>query len=92
MCSYLGALFENADADVDTALRGHLLEPYRSGQSGRTAADDNDVVFHGFARSEFLDKSVCVHLKEAIQGMVCRPSVRWKSPFPKRPLDIEMLQ
>ena len=45
----LGALFEHAHRHFALLLRGELLQPDRRGQSGRTPADDHDVVFHGFA-------------------------------------------
>jgi hypothetical protein len=46
----LGAHFEDADADYPAAGRRELLQPYRSGEAGRAAADDDHIVFHRFAR------------------------------------------
>ena len=45
----LGTLFEYADADFVSALSRKLLQADRTGESRRSAADHNDVIFHGFA-------------------------------------------
>ena len=45
----LRAFFENADRDLVAAFRRELLQANRRGEAGRAAADDHDVVFHGFA-------------------------------------------
>ena len=46
----LGAFFEHANADFALGLRGELLQSDRRRQPGRTAADDDHVVLHDFAR------------------------------------------
>ena len=45
----LRALFEQADGDFAAGLRGELLQADRRGEPRGAAADDHDVVFHGFA-------------------------------------------
>ena len=48
----LGALLEHDDRDLLACLGGQLLQADGGGQAGGAAADDHDVVFHGFARAE----------------------------------------
>ena len=60
----LGTFLQYANADVGSVLPGHLFEPYRCGKSSRTAANNNDVMFRGFAETELFDESLCVHFKE----------------------------
>ena len=43
------ALFQDADRNLAALLPGQPFEPYRAGQTGRSGADDDDVILHGFA-------------------------------------------
>jgi len=45
----LGALFQDADADLVTMFGGKLFQPDRGGQPRGAAADDHDVILHDFA-------------------------------------------
>ena len=45
----LRALFDDDDGEVGR----DLFQPDRGGKAGRAAADDHDVIIHGFARGEF---------------------------------------
>ena len=45
----LRALLEDADGDFVARLRRELLQTDRRREAGGAAADDHDVVFHGFA-------------------------------------------
>ena len=47
----LRALLEHARPRLLALLGGELLQADRRGQAGRAAADDDDVVFHRFARA-----------------------------------------
>ena len=45
----LAAFFEHADAELALPLGRELLEPDRRGEARGPAADDDDVILHGFA-------------------------------------------
>jgi hypothetical protein len=47
----LAAFFQYADRDVAAVLLGQLLQADRSRQAARSAADDDDVILHRFART-----------------------------------------
>src|SRR5205814_10339377 len=44
-----GTFLQNADAQLAALRARKLLQPDRSRQSGRAAADDHDIEFHAFA-------------------------------------------
>jgi hypothetical protein len=54
----LAAFFEHADRNLPALFRRQLLQPDRGRQAGRTAADDDDVIFHRFARTVLFDEVV----------------------------------
>jgi hypothetical protein len=44
----LGSFLEYAHGNLRVAFRGELFQSNRSGEPGRTRADDYDVVLHRF--------------------------------------------
>ncbi|SAK66542.1 hypothetical protein AWB79_03299 [Caballeronia hypogeia] len=51
------AFLQNAHADLDAFFLRQLLQPDSRRQTGRAAADDDDVVFHRFAGTVLLDEA-----------------------------------
>ena len=56
----LGAFLQDADGDVLAGFGGELLQADRGGEAGRPGADDDNVVFHGFARGRACHCAVSV--------------------------------
>src|SRR5262249_22955093 len=46
----LGTFFNDADAEIGSLFCRALLQTNRSGKSGRTRADNDDIELHAFAR------------------------------------------
>ncbi len=57
----LRALFQHADIDFAAIVLRQLFQADGGRQAGGTAADDDDVVFHGFAGAELLHELLLVH-------------------------------
>ncbi|MNL73066.1 hypothetical protein D3C87_1984740 [compost metagenome] len=61
MRARLGAFLQHAHVDVAAFLRRQLLQADGRGQAARAAADDDDVVLHGFAWAELLQELLLIH-------------------------------
>ncbi len=60
----LRAFFQHAYADFTVRRRGKLLQTYRGGESRRSGADHDHVIFHYFALRHFVpSKDVCRHYR-----------------------------